>query len=80
MSFDTLLTVVLLLGAFAGATLLFRSPTVYFEFLNEAARRVYPILAAYFTKRMSEEKEKDLGQSVRRAEEWDNFRKRPRDK
>lgn len=80
MSFDTLLTIVLLMGAFAGAFLLFRSPSVYLAFFAEAARRVSPIIVAYVLKRNTPKVEEKMKQATRRAEEWDNFNKRPRDK
>lgn len=80
MSFDTLLKLALLLGAFAGAVMLFRSPGVYFAFIGEAARRVAPIIVAYVIKRNTPKVEAKMQKATRQAQEWDNFNKRPRDK
>lgn len=80
MSLDTLLIIALVLGAFAGATLLFRSPNVYLGFAEAAWTKLRPVLVAYLIKRMTPEEEARYREAVKRGQEWDPFRKRPRDK
>lgn len=80
MSLQTLLTIALVIGALAGATLLFRSPTVYFQFGAMVFEKLRPVIITYMLKRMTPEEEKRYQESVRRGQEWDPFRKRPRDK
>lgn len=80
MSLDTLLIIALVLGAFAGATLLFRSPNVYIDFATLAFEKLRPVIVSYALKRMTPEEEKQYREALRRGQEWDPFRKRPRDK
>lgn len=80
MDFWTLVKLVALLGVFAGALILFRSPSVYLEFISVAAKKVAPVIMAYILKRMTPEEEKRYQDAIRRGQEWDPFRKRPKDK
>lgn len=67
------LTIVTALGL--GAYSIARSPKFYAQLIVE----LLPLIGGVF-KRMSPEQESKLHASVRRAQEWDNFRKRPRQK
>jgi len=76
MSLDTLLIIIVLLGAFAGAFMFFRSPHAYIAFGTIAIEKLKPVIFAYLLKRMSPEKEKEFRDCMRRGGEWDHVRKR----
>lgn len=69
-----------LIGAVIGSILLFRNPTAWVGFATLAFQKLRPIIVAYMIKRMTPEEEKRYRDAVRRGQEWDPFRKRPRDK
>jgi zinc transporter ZupT len=73
--FSVLLGLAIVLGGSAGAFLFFRSPKAYIQFGKLVFRAVLP----YIISRNSPEIEKKMQDSYRRGEEWDNFKKRPKD-
>lgn len=64
------------LGLVAGAFIFARRPEFWIEFGARIAARLWPLLAAYVTKRMTPEQEKAMQDCVRRGGEWDALRKR----
>ena len=74
MSLDTILIIVVTLGAAAGAFSFFRNPGSYISLGKAFLKEIYPILA----KRKSPEDEKMWREAVLRGEEWDEFRNRPK--
>jgi hypothetical protein len=68
------------LGLLAGGYIAAQRPSFWIEFGGRLLKKLWPLFFAYISKRMSPEKEKEFQQSVRRAQEWDPFRKRPREK
>lgn len=70
-----LLIAVVAAGFGMGAYSIAQSPKFYVQLALE----LLPLFKGVFA-RMSPEDEKKLQQATRRGEEWDNFRKRPRDK
>lgn len=69
-----------ILGIAAGGALVARSPTFWFGLGVVMFNAGFPYLKAYVTKRMTAEQEAELRKTTRRAQEWDPFRKKPRDK
>lgn len=84
MSIDTLLItgfiLAALVGAVIGSILLFRNPGNWIGFVGFAFEKLKPILVTYMLKRMTPEEERLYHDAIRRGQEWDPFRKRPRDK
>lgn len=74
------LVVSVLIGVGAAAFLVMRSPTFWLDMGQQLAQRLAPEILKYLSKPLSPEDQKKLEQSIRRAEEWDNFNKRPRDR
>jgi len=68
------------LGLVLGGVLVARSPSFWFAVGTIAFNKIAPVLYTYITKRMKPEDEAKLQRSVRSGQEWDNFRKRPKDK
>lgn len=74
------LVVAVLIGVGSAAFLVMRTPAFWLDMGQQLAQRLAPEILKYLSKPMSPEDQKKLDQSRRRAEEWDNFRKRPRDR
>lgn len=80
---DYVLLAAFIIGLAAGGYMVARSPTFWVGLVMVILQRAWPYLRqliAYLKLPMSPEDQKRWEQSIRRAEEWDNFRKRPRDK
>jgi hypothetical protein len=77
---EAVATVVILLGLGAGAYMVAQRPAFWIEFGSRVIRRLWPLMFAYMTKRMSPEDEARMRQCIRRGGEWDNFRKKCRDR
>jgi hypothetical protein len=73
---EAIATIVVLLGLGAGVVLFAQRPSFWIEFGVRLGQRLWPVI----TKRMSPEKEKELHDCIRRGGEWDNFRKKCRDR
>lgn len=67
---------VLILGVGAGGFLVAQRPTFWFSLGVVMFKAALP----HLTKRMSPEKEKEMRDCIRRGGEWDNFRKKCRDR
>jgi hypothetical protein len=65
-----------LVGLLAGGYIAAQRPTFWIEFGGRLLRKLWPLLFAYFTKRMSPEKEKEMQDCFRRGGQWDPVRKR----
>lgn len=76
---DLVLLLAFMLGLAAGGYLIARSPTFWVGLGLVIFKRAWPFLQPYF-KPLSPEDQKKLDQSRRRAEEWDHFKRKPRDK
>lgn len=80
---DYVLLAAFILGLAAGGFLMARSPTFWAGLVMVTLQRAWPYLVrlfVYLKLPMSPEDQKTLDQARRRAEEWDNFRKKPRDR
>lgn len=69
-----------LIGVGAAAFLVMRTPAFWLDLGQQLAQRLAPEIMKYLSKPLSPEDQKKWEQSIRRAEEWDTFRKRPRDR
>jgi len=67
---------ILILGVGAGGFLVAQRPSFWFGLGTVMFRAAFP----YLLKRMPPEKEKEMRDCIRRGGEWDNFRKKCRDK
>lgn len=74
MNLDTILVIVVLLGATAGAFSFFRNPDSYISLGKSLLKELYPILA----KRMSPEEEAQWRDAIKKGEEWDHLNKKPK--
>lgn len=84
---DYLLLAGFVLGMFAGGVMVARSPKFWVGVGIVILKKLWPYIvkaflatAAYIGKPMSPEDTEKWHQSIRRAQEWDPFNKRPRDK
>ena len=81
---EAVATLVILCGLAAGAFLVAQRPAFWVEFAVRVVRQLWPWVLKnvipYFTKRMSPELEAEMHKCIRRGGEWDNFRKKCRDK
>lgn len=73
---DAILFLALVLGLAAGGFMVARSPTFWIGFAVEVFKRILPVLA----KRNTPEIEAEMQACLRRGGEWDNARKRCRQK
>ena len=76
---DALLIVCMCIGAIAGGISFARNPDTYITFGKAAFVALLPQLSK-LVRPMSPEDQKKLDKSRRLPGEWDNFKKRPRDK
>lgn len=67
-------------GLTAAAFLVGQRPSFWVGAIIAVLTRAWPTIMAYLFKRMTPEQESELHQANRRAQEWDHFRKRPRDR
>lgn len=74
------LVVAVLIGVGAAAFLVMRTPAFWLDLAQQLAHRLAPEILKYLSKPLSPEDQKKLDQSRRRAEEWDHFRRKPRDR
>lgn len=58
----------------------FQSPAFVSGLLGVALLAAYKAIQPVLLKRMTPAQEADLQRATRRAQEWDNFRKKPRDR
>lgn len=80
---DYLLLAAFIIGLAAGGLLVARSPTFWAGLVIVALQRAWPYLVklfVYLRLPMSPKDEEKWHQAIRRAEEWDFARKKPRDK
>jgi hypothetical protein len=80
---DYVLLAAFILGLVAGGFLMARYPAFWVGLAMVTLQRAWPYLVklfAYLKLPLSPEDQKKLDQSRRRAEEWDPFRKKPRDR
>lgn len=80
---DHVLLACFIVGLVAGGVLIARSPTFWVGLAMVILQRAWPYLRQLFVHLslpLSPEDQKKLDQSRRRAEEWDFFRKKPRDR
>lgn len=73
---DYVLLAAFIIGLAAGGYLVARSPAFWVGLFMVILQRAWPFLS----KPLSPEDRERWNQSIRRAEEWDPFRKRPREK
>lgn len=80
---DYVLLAAFILGLAAGGLLMARSPAFWAGLVMVTLQRAGPYLVrlfVYLKLPMSPLDQQKLDQARRRAEEWDNFRKKPRDR
>lgn len=80
---DYVLLAAFILGLAAGGFLMARSPAFWAGLVIVTLQRAWPYLVrlfVYLKLPMSPLDQQKLDQARRRAEEWDNFRKKPRDR
>lgn len=80
---DYVLLAAFIIGLAAGGYLMARSPAFWVGLVLVILQRAWPFLQrlfAYLRLPLSPEDQEKLDQSRRRAEEWDFFRKKPRDR
>ena len=80
---DLLLLVAFAGGLVAGGILVSRSPAFWLGMLELIIRRLWPYLMklwALLKLPLDPQSQEKLDQSRRRAEEWDHFNKKPRDR
>lgn len=77
---EAIATVVILLGLGAAAFLVGQRPAFWVEFAGRLFAKLWPLLFSYVSKRMTPEQEAEMHKCLRRGGEWDNFRKRCRDR
>jgi hypothetical protein len=77
---EAIATIVILLGLGAGAYLVAQRPAFWIEFGRRLIASAWPAVWKYVSKRMSPELEAEMHKCIRRGGEWDNFRKRCRDR
>lgn len=77
---DAALFIGAIIGIALGVALVVRSPSFWSQVGIIALEKLRPLILAYMLKRMTPEEEKRYHDTVRRGQEWDPFRKRPRDK
>jgi hypothetical protein len=77
---DAVLLGAAVLGLFLGGILVMRHPSIWLAIGSAIFTAMIPKLKEYIAKRNSPEVEAKMHQATRRAHEWDNFNKRPKDK
>ena len=80
---DYVLLAAFILGLAAGGFLMARYPAFWVGLVMVTLQRAWPYLVrlfVYLKLPMSPLDQKKLDQARRKAEEWDNFRKKPRDR
>jgi hypothetical protein len=77
---DALLLVGIIAGVACGVFLVARSPTFWAAVGATILADAFPYIRDYVGKRNSPKVEEKMHDAVRRAQEWDNFNKRPKDK
>ena len=80
---DLLLLLAFVVGLVAGGVLVSRSPAFWLGMLELLIRRLWPYLVKLWVRLklpLDPKAQEKLDQSRRRAEEWDNFNKKPRDR
>lgn len=75
-----LIAVVVAVGFGLGAYSIARTPSFYVQLGTELWPIIKGVVVAYFVPRNTPKVEEKMHQATRRAQEWDNFNKRPRDK
>lgn len=76
----TALVVAVLIGVGAAAFLVMRTPAFWLDLSQQLVQRLTPEILKYLSTPLSPEDQKKLDASRRRAEEWDHFRKKPRER
>jgi hypothetical protein len=76
---DTLLVIVMLIGAGAGAWSFARNRKTYYDIGKDMLKTAWPYLVTLM-RPMNPEDQKKLDKSRRLPGEWDNFNKKPRDR
>lgn len=74
------LVVAVLIGVGAAAFLVMRTPAFWLDLGQQLVQRLTPEVIKYLTKPLSPEDQKKLDKARRLPGEWDNFKKRPRDR
>lgn len=77
---DAALLGVVLIGVACGVFMVARSPTFWADVGAALFAAALPHIRDYIIKRNAPVIEERMHQATRRAQEWDNFNKRPRDK
>lgn len=77
---EAVATVVILLGLGAGAYMVAQRPAFWIEFGSRSLTALWPHIWKYVSRRNSAEIEAKMQECHRRGGEWDNFRKKCRDK
>lgn len=81
---EAIATVVVLCGLGAGAFLVAQRPAFWLEFSTRLVRQIWPWVLKnvipVFTKRMDPALEEEMRRCIRRGGEWDNFRKKCKDR
>jgi hypothetical protein len=77
---DAALLTVVLIGVACGVFMVARSPTFWANVGTAMFAAALPHIRDYITKRNTPKVEERMHQATRRAQEWDNFNKRPKDK
>lgn len=73
---DYVLLAAFIIGLAAGGYLMARSPAFWVGLVMVILQRAWP----YLSKPLSPENRARWHKTIRRAEEWDNFNKKPRDR
>lgn len=77
---DAVLLVGIIAGVACGVFLVARSPTFWASVGAIIVANALPIIRDYILKRNPPKVEEKMHDATRRAQEWDNFNKRPRDR
>ena len=75
-----LLVLSVLIGVGGAGFLVMRSPAFWGDVIKELFSKAWPLIWAVLSKRMPPEQEKAMRDCIRRGGEWDNFRKRCRNR
>lgn len=76
---DAMLVICMCIGALAGAWSFARNRQTYYDIGRDLLKAAWPYLVEYF-RPMNPEDQKKLDKARRLPGEWDNFKKRPRDR
>ena len=77
---DAALFIGVLIGVVLLVILVARSPTFWASVFVAILADAFPYIKDYVERRNTPKVEEEMHEATRRAQEWDNFNKRPKDK